>query len=207
MSRQRFPLFLGAFLLSMFLLFLFVVLLFWREKKTGIPIPIVDVAAVVDAGSIFPANFGRLDDLVPFAGGIAPVAVEVTPLEHGPEFRDAAWVAAQNPDSYTLQVLAVHDEAAAVRFLAAREDRAQFVYFINPQDGDTWYVVTTGSFASREQAMGVTDSHDFGVPTKPFPKRVGSYQEAIAAATMRPAPAVAEPAASQGAPVNKPATP
>lgn len=200
MSWQRSPLFLGAWLSSAFLLGLFVLLLIWREKTPGIPLPIVDTVVASGKAASFPAAFGRLDDLVPFAGGIAPVAMEVTPVEHGPEFRDAAWVKAQNPDAYTLQVLAAHEEEAVKRFLAAREDRAQFVYFINPQDGATWYVVTTGSFATREQALGIADSRDFGVPTKPFPKRIGGYQEAIAAASASPAPAPAEPVAAPAAP-------
>jgi hypothetical protein len=207
MSWQRSPLFLGAWLLSLFLLVLFVLLLMWREKAPGIPMPIVDATPAAETTAKFPASFGSLGDLVPFAGGIAPVATEVTPVEHGPEFRDAAWVAAQNPDSYTLQVLAVHDEGAVKRFLAGREDRAQFVYFMNPQDGADWYVVTTGSFVSRELAMGVADSHDFGLATKPFPKRVGVYQEAIASAAARLSVPVAQPGGSSTPSANAPSAP
>ena len=206
MSWQRSPLFLGACLSSVLLLVLCVLLLVWREKTPGIPLPIVDTAAVSDQAILFPANFGRLDDLVPFAGGIAPVAMEVTPLEHGPEFRDADWVGTQNPDAYTLQVLAAHEEEAVKRFLAGREDRARFVYFINPQDGVIWYVVTTGIFATREQAMGVADSQDFGLATRPFPKRVGVYQEAVAAAA-NSAGAVAEPTTAPAVPARTPSAP
>lgn len=207
MSWQRSPLFLGACLSSVLLLVLCVLLLVWREKTPGIPLPIVNTAAVSDLATLFPANFGRLDDLVPFAGGIAPVAMEVTPLEHGPEFRDADWVRAQSPDAYTLQVLAAHEEEAVKRFLASREDRARFVYFINPQDGAIWYVVTTGIFATREQAMGVADSQDFGLTTKPFPKRVGVYQEAAVAAAANSAPAAAEPATAPAVPARTPSAP
>lgn len=207
MSWQRSPLFMGAWVSSVLLLLLFVLLLVWREKTPGIPIPMVDVATVEDVAAKFPADFGRLDELVPFAGGIAPVAMEVTPVEHGPEFRDAAWVRAQSPDAYTLQVLAAHEEEAVKRFLASREDRAQFVYFTNPQDGAVWYVVTTGSFATREQAIGVADSRDFGLPTKPFPKRIGVYQEAVAAAAAGPVPAAPEPVAAPVMPASSPAAP
>lgn len=207
MSWQRSPLFLGAWLLSLFLLVLFVLLLMWHEKAPGISIPIVDATPALGAAVKFPESFGGLGDLVPFAGGIAPVATEVTPVEHGPEFRDAAWVVAQNPDSYTLQVLAAHDEEAVKRFLAGREDRARFIYFINPQDGADWYVVTTGSFASRELALGVSDSHDFGLATKPFPKRVGVYQEAIASVAARPSVPAAQPGGSSTPSANAPSAP
>lgn len=212
MSNQRSTLFLGFSLFSLFLLVFFVLLLVWREKTPGIPLPIEEISKAADVSAVFPASFGRLDDLVPYAGGIAPVAMEVPSADsHGAEFRDAAWVKAQSPDVYTLQVMAARDEATVRSFLAAREGATKFVYFLNPQDGSDWYVVTTGSFASREIATGVADGLDFGQPSKAFAKRMGVYQDAIAAATLHPAqaamPATAEPVPPLAPPVNAPAAP
>lgn len=182
MSWRRSPLFLGAGLLSACLLLVFVSVLVLREKAPHLPEPVVEVTANAKKEVVFAPDFGRLDELVPFAGGIVPVPLEVTPMEHGAEFRDSAWVKAQDPDRFTLQVMAAHDEEVIKRFLAEREDRAQFVYFINPQEGVNWYVVTVGSFATREQAAGEADTKDFGLSTRPFPRQMSAYQEAIDAA-------------------------
>ena len=198
MSGSRAPLFLVAALGSFSLLLVFVLVLMLRDKE-GLAAPVV-VEVLTAAKTTFPDDFGRLDDLVPFAGGVAPIAAEVVPIEHAPEFRDADWVRAQNADSYTIQVLAVRDEEAVKRFLADREDRARYTYFLNPQDGSNWYVVTTGSFSSVELARGVADSGNFGLDTKPFPKRMGAYQSGSTGAVPVPATSapMPSPAPSQG---------
>lgn len=181
MNWQKAPLFLAASAAAALLLLTAILLLSTRTEapeavNSAEPLKIRELAA-------FPADFGRLDELVPFSGGVAPVATDVAPVvEHAPEFRDAGWVNAQVPDVFTVQVLAARDESAVKRFLAEREDRARFVYFQYPQGETVWYVVTTGSFPSHELAAGVIESADFGsLPAKPFPRRMGAYQEALKA--------------------------
>ena len=138
------------------LLVLAVVALLRREHSPVLPVP-VDMPEAGAKQVRFPPDFGSLAGLVPFAGGISPVPTDVSPpAEHAPEFRDAAWVRAQNPDSFTLQVFAARDEESVKRFLAGRDDRNAFVYFLHPQEGADWYVVVTGSFATRELAAGLT---------------------------------------------------
>jgi hypothetical protein len=144
--------------------------------------------------SEFPPDFGSLAELVPFAGGVAPVSVDVAPTLHAPEFQDAAWVNAQDSGTYTIQVLAARDEEVVKRFLAGQEDRSQFVYFVYPQADGNWFVVTTGRFATHELAVSVAASRDFnGLSTKPFPRRFGVYQEALQAPVSSP-PAASSPA-------------
>lgn len=191
MSWQRAPLFLFAALGSFLLLCLFLLLLSLREKE-GLAAPVVtDVGALVKTE--FPRNFGQLADLVPFAGGVAPIAAQVVPVEHAPEFRDMSWVHAQNADSFTIQVLAVRDEEAVKRFLASVPDRGRYVYFQSMLDGTNWYVVTTGSYATVELARGIAESGSFGTDTKPFPKRMGAYQAAEVPAEAIPAPVAPAP--------------
>lgn len=155
-------------------------------------------AALMVAGapeeSRFPADFGRLDDLVPFAGGAAPVAEVVVAEEHAPEFRGADWVAAQNPEAWTIQAMAAREEEAVKRFLAGREDRADFSYFVFPLDGSDWYVVTLGSFSSRELAEGIAASKGLAAGEgQAFPRRLGIYQEALRPAVPAPSPAPQAP--------------
>lgn len=158
-----------------------------RDKP---PAAALAVAGTPEGESRFPADFGRLDDLVPFAGGAAPVAEVVVAIEHAPEFRGADWVAAQNPEAWTIQAMAARDEEAVKRFLAGREDRADFAYFVFPLEGSDWFVVTLGSFPSRELAEGIAASKGLGGEAgQAFPRRLGVYQEALRPAVPAPSPA------------------
>lgn len=161
------------------------------QGRSKPPAAALAVAGAPEGESRFPAEFGRLDDLVPFAGGAAPMAEVVVAVEHTPEFRGADWVAAQNPDAWTIQAMAAREEEAVKRFLAGREDRADFSYFVFPLDGSDWYVVTFGSFPSRELAEGIAVSKGLagGEGGQAFPRRLGIYQEALRAAALAPAAA------------------
>lgn len=182
MSISRAPWLLVGLLGSLLLLTVVLVALAWKQG----PGPLVKTLESTDAkaaGSYrFTPEFGRLTDLVPFAGGINPVAAAVVPVAHGPEFRDADWVKAQAPESWTLQVLASQDEGAVKRFLSGLDNRADFVYFVHPQDGQSWYVVTTGSYSSRELALGVAESLPLPDGARPFPRSLSAYQESLKAA-------------------------
>ncbi|HEX6591581.1 MAG TPA: SPOR domain-containing protein [Moraxellaceae bacterium] len=199
MNFRQSPLMLGAALASFFLLLVFVVLLAVRERSPAAVVPMEQAAAAVDPRISFPKGFGTLAELVPFSGGIAPMAAAVVAVEHAAEFRDEAWVRGQNPEVFTIQVMAAKDEEVVKRFLASQSDRSRYSYFLHTQDGANWYVVTTGSFATIELARGIADSQDFGTDTKPFPKRMSVYQQSLAPA------ASAQPAApAPAAPVSQP---
>lgn len=178
------------------------------QTRQGPASPVLAVEGV-PGGASFPPGFGRLDNLVPFAGGVNPVAEGVTPVSHAPEFRGDDWVAAQSPEAWTIQVMAARDEEAVKRFLAEREDRVDFNYFLFPQDGSNWYVVTVGSYPSRELAEGIAASKGLGAGEgQAFARRLGTYQEALrAAATPAPAAGEVAPVAPLPAPVPAPPAP
>lgn len=181
---------------ALLLVLVLVLVLQWKDDPAA---PALTVSGV-PGSSTFPPGFGQLDDLVPFAGGVAPVAEAVVSVEHAPEFRATDWVERQNPESWTIQVMAAREEEAVKRFLADREDRVDFNYFVFPQDGSEWFVVTLGNFASRELAEGVAASKGLGTGEgRAFARRLGTYQDALrAAAAPAPAPAAVpvEPAAA-----------
>lgn len=186
-AREGWP-YLVAAGVSLGVLLLFVVVIVARERRPqeAVALPVGKAAAVAE----FPEDFGRLDELVPFAGGVSPVPVDVVPVSHAPEFQEAAWVNAQDANAFTLQVLAARDEEVVKRFLADREDRGDFAYFLFPQPDGQWYVLTTGRYPSHELAASVAESKDFGsLATRPFPRRIGVYQDALkTAAASAPAP-------------------
>lgn len=194
MIGKRSPLFLLTALGSLGLLFACLVILAWRQEGA----PLTAVLALSDKPAegkpVFESGFGRLDELVPFAGGISPVAAAVVAPVHGPEFRDREWVKSRSPEGWTLQYMASRDEAGVKRFLAGLENRASYVYFEHPQDGEIWFVVTSGDYATRELALGLAESETLTGDIKPFPRRFGAYQEALSAAD--PAAADAVPSAA-----------
>ena len=199
MTVTRAPWLLAGLVASVLLLMVTLVILAWKQG----PGPLVRTLEATDTQVVgryrFPAGFGRLSDLVPFAGGINPVAAPVVPVAHGPEFRDAEWVKAQSPEAWTLQVLASRDEGAVKRFLAGLENRGDFVYFLHPQDGQAWYVVTTGSYSSRELALGVADTLLLPDGAQSFPRSLSTYQASLQTAEAPVVPAAeAVPAAPAG---------
>lgn len=170
------------------------------RQPTAATVMALPVTAAPAGKVVFPAGFGALAELVPFAGGVAPVAAEVATVAHAPEFRDAVWLQAQPATAFTVQVMAARDEEGVKRFLATQPDRERFQYFQHVQDGVSWYVVVTGSYASLELARGIVDSQDYGAAGKAFPRQFSSYQAAPAA------PAPAPGAESSLAPVPSAAT-
>lgn len=199
----RSPLLLLATLGSLGLLIVFLVILAWRHEGQPLTTALVLSDKSPEDRQIFRSGFGRLDELVPFAGGISPVAPEVAASLHGPEFRDREWVRSRGPESWTLQYMAGREEAAVKRFLAGLENRASYVYFEYPQNGQTWFVVTSGDYVTREMAEGVAGTETMTGEVRPFPRRFGVYQEALdaedSAAVVAPSPTPLEASPAQGA--------
>lgn len=162
--------------MALLLVFIAVIAVKEQRKEVAVQLPVGKPQEL--AG--FPDDFGRLDELVPFAGGTSPVPVDVVPMEHAPEFQDSEWVNAQDPSAFTLQVLAAREEGVIKRFLAGREDRADFSYFVFPQGEGSWFVLTTGRYATHELAASIGESKEFGdLTARPFPRRMSVYQEAL----------------------------
>lgn len=206
MNWKRSPFFLLAALGSLGLLIMCLIILAWRQEGKPLIAALALSDKPADGKPVFESGFGRLDELVPFAGGISPIAAAVAAPVHGPEFRDRDWVKARSPESWTLQYMAARDEAAVKRFLAGLENRASYVYFEYPQEGETWFVVTSGDYVTRELAHGLAETETMTGEVRPFPRRFGAYQEALSAAEAA-VPAAETPAAPPETPVPEPSEP
>ncbi|QLC73497.1 SPOR domain-containing protein [Pseudomonas sp. LPB0260] len=93
----------------------------------------------------------------------------------------AGWYAAQAPSRYTLQVLGARAESSAQAFV--REHGGEYHYFKKLHQGQPLYVVTYGSFATREAAQAALR----GLPAKvqagkPWPRTFASIKQEIASA-------------------------
>lgn len=107
----------------------------------------------------FSADLGQLNSIVP------PTNYFATPPEnHGPQYRTADWLKAQGSLAWTLQVMASEDEDLVKSYLAKRDDKEQFAYFLYREGEKTEYIVVFGNFVTMELALGVAETTDFTLP-------------------------------------------
>ncbi|MDX1366922.1 SPOR domain-containing protein [Pseudomonas sp.] len=89
-----------------------------------------------------------------------------------------AWYVAQAGSRYTLQILGARAEDSAQAFV--REHGAQYHYFKKQHQGQPLYVVTYGSFATREAAQAALSSLPDKVRAgKPWPRTFASIKHEI----------------------------
>ncbi|MCP5174211.1 MAG: hypothetical protein H6996_03780 [Moraxellaceae bacterium] len=106
----------------------------------------------------FSMDFGQLAKIVP------PTDYVATPPEnHGPQYRTADWIKAQGSLAWTLQVFSSEDEDVVKSYLAQRDDKEQFAYFLYKEGDIQKYVVVYGNFVTMELALGVSNGMDFGL--------------------------------------------
>ena len=107
----------------------------------------------------FSDDLGQLKSIVP------PTNFVSTPPEnHGPQYRTADWLKAQGSLSWTLQVMAHEDEEQVKSYLARRDDKEQFAYFLYREGEKTEYIVVFGNFVTMELALGVAETTNFDLP-------------------------------------------
>ena len=107
----------------------------------------------------FSDDLGQLKSIVP------PTNFVSTPPEnHGPQYRTADWLKAQGSLAWTLQVLASEDEEQVKSYLAKRDDKEQFAYFLYREGEKTEYIVIYGNFVTMELALGVAKTTNFDLP-------------------------------------------
>lgn len=198
----------GVVVYAALLLLVLVVLAAHRPEHAPVEESLL-LGSPVATGRQFDPDLGSLKGLVPEVGGYVPEQAG-TVVEHGTGFRDLDWLRAQG-SAFTLQVLGARNEEAVKSFIAGQVDPDAFSYFESREAGEPWFVVVYGNYSSRELALGVADSLDFGLGSRPFPKRFSAYADAISLAASPPEqpvapadadapPAAAAPAAPASAP-------
>jgi len=93
--------------------------------------------------------------------GLARPPVSVLPAKSVPQGNNlqdhAAWLWAQDPSHYTLQLLAGRNEQAVTQFIARHHLAGQAVFYQTTREDKPWYVLVMGSFADRARALGARD--------------------------------------------------
>jgi DamX protein len=94
--------------------------------------------------------------------------------------RDEAWVLAQDPGRYTIQLAAGQNRDAAQRFSTVHGLRGQFAVFRTRQQGKDWYVLVYGSFPDRDAASQALENlPPYARTARPWPRSFKSIQDLI----------------------------
>lgn len=137
--------------------------------------PIASVTPTPPAVQVAPAPVAPVAQPAP---AVAPASKPVTTTLAKTVVVDD-WYAAQAGSRYTLQILGARAEDSAQAFV--REHGAQYHYFKKQHQGQPLYVVTYGSFASREAAQVALKSLPGKVQAgKPWPRTFASIKHEIA---------------------------
>ncbi|WP_282348144.1 AAA family ATPase [Pseudomonas sp. PS01301] len=92
-----------------------------------------------------------------------------------------SWYAGQSPSNYVVQILGTSNEGAAQAYV--KEQGGDFRYFKKTLQGKPLYVITYGSFASRDAAVAAIKNLPAKVQAgKPWPRTVASVQQDLATA-------------------------
>ena len=91
------------------------------------------------------------------------------------------WYSAQKPGNYVVQILGTSSEASAQSYIKAQG--GEYRYFKKTLQGKPLYVITYGSFASRDAALAAIKTLPAKVQAgKPWPRTVASVQQELATA-------------------------
>lgn len=89
-----------------------------------------------------------------------------------------SWIARQNPQHFTLQIMGSHEQASIAKVIHARKlstNKAAILHTrLNSKD---WFILVYGSYSSREKARASVASLPKALQiTKPWPRQIGNIK-------------------------------
>ena len=120
------------------------------------------------------------------AGGAAaastPSAASAQSAPSTPTGNGNTWLLAQNPDDFTLQLLATRDEDLMRAYLNKHQLTGQAAYFAFQRDGKQWYAAVYGAYPGKSQAQNAVATLPSGVgKNPPWIRQFGGIQKLIKA--------------------------
>ncbi len=110
-----------------------------------------------------------------------PAVVESAPASNSSGIKRDDWLLQQGPEHFTLQLMAANNEAGVIKFIEENGLVESAAYFFSERDGNPWYAVTYGSYATRAEANAATLPPSLrGI--KPWVRTFGGIHNAIRAA-------------------------
>jgi len=83
---------------------------------------------------------------------VTPAATHASAKTKENGIKDRAWISAQDPKHFTVQLVAARNEAAIIRFIHKHGLEKDAAYYSITLKGKPWYTVIYGSYASLEEA-------------------------------------------------------
>lgn len=142
------------------------------------PMPqVTAVAPVAAAEPPAPSPASAAEELSRAQPAAPPGALNAAAAPAAPVLGDRAWLMAQDPKRYTIQLASTPDESKAVEFIAKHPLRGRTVAVETQRGARTWYVVLHGTYANPAEAQRAIE----GLPAAlrkndPFARRVESVQ-------------------------------
>ena len=97
-----------------------------------------------EASTPLPLPAGAVDAMSPAA------ASQTKQTDNG--IKGHEWIAAQDPQQFTVQLIGFGSEAAAISFIRNNHLESQSVYYSTMRSGQPWFAVVYGKFSSRDAA-------------------------------------------------------
>ncbi|MFP4609408.1 MAG: SPOR domain-containing protein [Thiohalophilus sp.] len=93
-----------------------------------------------------------------------------------------AWLWDQDPDAYTLQLIAGGNEPAIQEFIDHHDLRGEAVFYQTRRNGNPWFVVVLGRYADRETALAAREALPAALREQsPWPRAFGDIHSELAA--------------------------
>ncbi|MDO9616571.1 MAG: AAA family ATPase [Pseudomonas sp.] len=153
------------------------------EPAVSVNVPVAPVvpAPVKVAPVVAPPAAPVVKPVAPVAAAVPPPAKPQAPAAAVKPAAGGDWYAAQAGSHFTLQILGARLESGAQAFVNA--NGADYRYFKKQHQGKPLYVVTYGSFATRDAAQAALRTLPAKVQAgKPWPRNFAGIQQEIAQA-------------------------
>jgi len=120
-----------------------------------------------------------IEVVIPQGSVLSPLEGEhVAATTVSPPIKRDDWLLQQDPNHFTLQLMAANNEVGVVKFIEDNDLTDFAAYFFSQRDGNPWYAVTYGTYSSRSEANAeVLPSVLRGI--KPWPRTFGGIHNAI----------------------------
>ncbi|WP_394235114.1 SPOR domain-containing protein [Pseudomonas anguilliseptica] len=149
--------------------------------STSVPVAPVVSEPVKVAPVVAPPAAPVVKPVAPVTAAVPPPIKPQAPVAAVKPAAGGDWYAAQAGSRYTLQILGARLESGAQAFVKA--NGADYHYFKKQHQGKPLYVVTYGSFATRDAAQAALRTLPAKVQAgKPWPRNFAGIQQEIAQA-------------------------
>lgn len=133
-------------------------------------------AGMMDSG---PMDTGRAMMAEP-AGQEMAAAAEMMPAADADGINRAAWVMAQNPGYYTVQLLSTLKEQPLIDFIHRNHLESTTAYYKKTHAGQTWHTLVYGAYPSTAEARAAIDNLPSSLREyEPWVQNISAAQQAI----------------------------